>query len=367
MRARSVEEARQMKLYTTAVPILACVLLIIPAVLDFWNKKRAELALKNGRVFAEPVVPAPMDQALFVKEEETAGQVDVAENSQTVQIETIADDAVLTEPVRKEKKTFRIKKPKCPAFISRSSILGKTLEKIGQKRKYIGIGAAAVALAAVTALALYLAGNTYRTPIRVMEKNANTKEFSFRYHFRLDHLNGLMAEESKEIIAILEESDEFSDLIEDLEDIFIDSIDDMKDEYGDNYKYTYKILEKEELNRKEIRKFRDELRDLSDAIERLEEEYDYIDSDEWKDMADEVGLSKSQLKNLFRQIFSMGKICQNAEVSEGYELTVLVTLTGRELDEPEEDEITVCVYKVDGRWIGESSIFTMRQLSEIFK
>lgn len=200
-----------------------------------------------------------------------------------------------------------------------------------------------------------------------MEKNANTKEFSFRYHFRLDHLNGLMAEESKEIIAILEDSDEFSDLIEDLEDIFIDSIDDMKDEYGDNYKYTYKILEKEELNRKEIRKFRDELRDLSDAIERLEEEYDYIDSDEWKDMADEVGLSKSQLKNLFRQIFSMGKICQNAEVSEGYELTVLVTLTGRELDEPEEDEITVCVYKVDGRWIGESSIFTMRQLSEIFK
>lgn len=97
-----IEPFGDMKLYTTAVPILACVLLIIPAVLDFWNKKRAEQALKNGRVFDEPVVPAPMVQALFVKEEETAGQVDVAENSQTVQIETIADDAVLTEPVRKE-------------------------------------------------------------------------------------------------------------------------------------------------------------------------------------------------------------------------------------------------------------------------
>lgn len=362
------ELLKDMELCTTAVPVLACILLIIPAVLDFWNKKRAEKALKNGKAYAEPVVRVPAVQEIFVKEEETAVQVpaQVADNPQPVRMEAIADDAAPVEPVKKEKKTFRIKMPKCPAFISRNDVLRKIFEKIRQKGKYIGIGAAAAAVAAVIVLALHLAGNTYKTPIRVMEKNANTKEFSFRYHLRLDHLNGLMAEESKEIIAILKESDEFSDLIEDLEDVFIDSIEDMKDEYGSDYKYTYKILEKEELDRKELRAFRDKMRDISDAVELMEEEFDYVDSDEWEDMADEVGLSKSQLKSLVRQIFSMGKVCKNADVSDGYELTVLVTLTGREMDEPEENEITVCVYKVDGRWISDSSIYAMQQLSEPF-
>jgi hypothetical protein len=110
------------------------------------------------------------------------------------------DDEAIIEPVKKEKKTFRIKMPKCPAFISRNDVLRKIFEKIRQKGKYIGIGAAAAAVAAVIVLALHLAGNTYRTPIRVMENIANIEEFSLRYHIRLDFLNGLMAEEAEEIL-----------------------------------------------------------------------------------------------------------------------------------------------------------------------
>ena len=43
----------------------------------------------------------------------------------------------------------------------------------------------------------------------------------------------------------------------------------------------------------------------------------------------------------------------------GYELTVTVTLSGSELDEPEEDEITMTVYKVNGRWVSEDALETL--------
>ena len=223
------------------------------------------------------------------------------------------------------------------------------------KMVWIGIGAA---IAAVVALCIVFSiiTNTYKTPISIMQKLENSKSYKDPVEQSAMKLNGFLEKEVKQLGKIMKKSDDYADELEDAKDAFEDRIQDMKDQYGNNYKIKYKVTEKEKLEKDDLKDFRDELREYADYCERIEEECDDYDSDDWEEMADELGISKSQAKEMVKIMKEIGKVCKKAKVSNGYELTVVRTVNGSEMDEPEEDEMTIYVYKVNGRWISGDAL-----------
>lgn len=219
-----------------------------------------------------------------------------------------------------------------------------------------GILTGVIVFIVVISLVLGALFNNYKTPVKLMEKNRNSKSFSSYMDRSIDMLNGFCKSEMKAILKVYKSSDDYKDDMEDAKDEFADQIEDMKDEYGSNYKYTYTITDKERLEKEDLKKFRDELRNAADSLEAQIDEADDYDSDDWEDIADDAGISKAQAKKLYNAMDDVRKVLKKAQVTDGYELEVTIALTGSELDEPEENEMTIRVYKVDGRWISSSAM-----------
>lgn len=231
-------------------------------------------------------------------------------------------------------------------------------------KKYGIIGGAGLAglIAVIVAICLIVGVlcNNYKTPVKTMEKLANMQKYSSKEDISIKLLNGFCEDEFENIFKIYKQSEDFEDNNEDAKDDFADKIEELEDEYGKNYKYTYKITDKEKLEKDDLRDFRDNLRNAADMIESMIEEAEDYDSDEWEELADEMGLDgkKSKAKDVFEYLEKIRKNLKKAKVTAGYELEVTVILTGSELDEPEEEEITITVYKVDGRWISNAALTT---------
>ena len=214
------------------------------------------------------------------------------------------------------------------------------------KKIWIIAGAAVVAIIAVI-IVLSMLGNTYKTPIQAAEKLLNANSVEKIIDGVPSVLNGFGESEAKKAIKILKKSDQYKDIIEDAEDAYKEAIEGMKDEYGDNYKIKIKIEDKEELEKEDVKAFRDQLREIGDMGKQLND----MDSDDYEDMADAIGISKSQAKDLIKIAKDFAKDCKSADVKAGYELNLILSMNGSELDEPEETEMTVRVFKVDGRWV----------------
>lgn len=227
-------------------------------------------------------------------------------------------------------------------------------EKITTKKNlpiFIGVVAALIVIVIALITIGSLAGNNYKTPIKNYEKILNLKADTLEKSVELN-TNGFTEKEIKFILKVMKKSQQ--DQFDDYEDSIKDKIDEYKDEYGKNFKYTIKINEKEKLEKSELKDFRDKLRKLGDELESIEEKTKEYTSDDWDDMAEELDVSKSTAKSLVSDIKKLGKVLDKAEVKKGYKLDITITLKGSELDEPEERDTEILVYKVNGRWISSS-------------
>lgn len=228
------------------------------------------------------------------------------------------------------------------------SVLLGVWEKIkALPKKVLALAGAGVALVVVLAIVLSMLGNTYKTPVKEIEKLLNKNSAEKIIDGLPAVLNGFGESEAKDIIKILKKSDSYKDMEEDMEDYYDEIVEGLKDEYGKNYKIDLKIEDKEKLEKEDLRSFRNQLRDIADYGEELDD----MDSDDYEDMADDLGISKSKAKKMVKSLKSFCKDCKSAKVKAGYELSVLMTIDGKDADEPLEQEFTVNVYKVDGRWV----------------
>lgn len=209
---------------------------------------------------------------------------------------------------------------------------------------FVGAGIAALVVIAVV---LSMLGNTYKTPIKAAEKLLNSKSVKQVIDRAPALLNGFGENEAETLIKIAKKTDYYKDNIEDIEDTFDEAIEMVEDAVGKNYKVSLKVTDKEKLEKDDLKAFRNNLRDVAELGEYLDE----LDNDDYDDMADELGISKSQVKKAVKTLQNFCKDCKSAKVKKGYELTVEVKLTGKELDEPVEFEINIDVFKVDGRWV----------------
>ena len=120
---------------------------------------------------------------------------------------------------------------------------------------------AAGAIVAIVALILVLSflGNTYKTPVKLMEKQANNKKFSAMFDSSTAVLNGFLEKEVNGVLKIMKKSDSYEDMREDQKDYFEDHLEDMEDEYGKNFKITGKIMAEDDLDKDTVKKIAEAL------------------------------------------------------------------------------------------------------------
>jgi hypothetical protein len=197
-------------------------------------------------------------------------------------------------------------------------------------------------------------GNTYETPIKIMEDLANAKKATDFTKELIAQLNGLAEDEIKAIFKALAKSEDNQDQLADSTEQHQDRIDDMKDEYGEDYKVIYKIEDKKKLDKEDLNHFRDQINYYIEEQNTLVENTESFDSDEWKNLADFLGMSMFDAK---AYISALDDLCQELDdinVEEGFKLRVVISLRGSELDEPKDSEVIMRVYKVNSRWISEN-------------
>lgn len=166
-----------------------------------------------------------------------------------------------------------------------------------KNKKLIIIPVAAVAaLIAVIVLISLLAGGGYKAPINdyidMMSGKASKAQIK------------RMA--PKEVWEKMEDETDmdFDDVYDDYKDGVDDLRDNLEDEYGKNVKITYKITDKDKLDKDDLKDIKDELKDRFDISKK--------------------------------------------KVTAGYELDVDIKIKGRE--DEDEDEMTFTVVKIGGKW-----------------
>lgn len=243
----------------------------------------------------------------------------------------------------------------------------KTLAQMWQKAKNIPKVIWLSAIAGITVLAIVLvvislATNTYKTPLNLEYKYLNNLEGSDYFKNALKMWNNFSEDELSEIIRIYKKSDRFEEYEEYLQDMMDDQVENYIDKYGEDYKFSYKIEDKEKLDSDDLKEMRNEFKEAAKNLKEIIEETEEYDSDDWEDMADDLGVSKSEAKKLVKAIEALYEKWKSVDVTKGYELSIISIVDGKELDEPEENERTVRVYKVNGRWISETVLSSILYL-----
>ena len=240
----------------------------------------------------------------------------------------------------------------------------------GQKKspdwkKIAVIAGVVIVLAAIVVLlcTLIFNGSSKTTPIKLMEKYANAREIKVETLVR-DMVGGIEGNNAAKIVKLAAESDEFEDRFEDLEEEAADAYEDNKDEYGKNFKSRYKNDKdvEEKIDRDDLKDYKSDLKSLGEDYAALGKALGKLKSGDLKDLAEDLDMDVKDVRTCIECLKTIGSKLKGAEITEGYELEYLITITGSELDEPEEDDGELTVLKVNGKWVslqGVSLLYTI--------
>ena len=169
--------------------------------------------------------------------------------------------------------------------------------------------------------------------------------------------NGYLASKLKSIVKIASKMDLNEDVYDDFKEDWEDDYEDLVDEYGKNLKVTLKLEEKEEIKSKDLKSYQEELRSTGEYFKDIVEDYEDLDEDYVKDLAEDLGITKSDLDKIIDYFNDIGTALYKCEVTEGYELDYTVTIKGD--DDEDEFYSTFVVIKVDGYWINPKFFTTI--------
>ena len=219
-----------------------------------------------------------------------------------------------------------------------------------------GIVLAAVAVVVLLCLLIFN-GSSRTTPLKVLEKYENAKEIKLETVVK-DAIGGIEGNNAAKLVRLAAKSDEFKDRIADIEEDAADAYQDKADDYGKNFKIRYKNDKEveEKLDRDDLKDYKDELKALGEDYAALGKALGKLKSADLKDLAEDLDMDVKDVKTCIDCLKTIGQKLKGAEVSEGYDLEYLITTTGSELDEPDEDDGRLTVLKVNGKWVSTQGI-----------
>ena len=237
---------------------------------------------------------------------------------------------------------------------------------IKKKFNWKALVVVAVALVLVAGLvwAVLSLSNSRTSPVSLMQKYANAKSIEVGRLYK-DLLAGSDGGKASKLVALMRRSETFKDQLDVIEEKFEEDYEDKLTEYGSNYKISYKNDKsvEEKLDKDDLKTCRSNIKEMGEDLYELGKALGKVKGEDLRDLADDLDMSVSDLKALIACVKELGQKYRGAEVSEGWELDVLSKITGSELDDPEEDDQTLIVLKVNGKWVSQDAF---RALSDLY-
>ena len=224
---------------------------------------------------------------------------------------------------------------------------------LGMDKKLLAIigGAAALLLVVIILIAVFAGGGSKTSPLSLMEKYVNRENVRYEDYLN-DYTGKLVGSKAVKIVKILRSNEDFAEYFENIEESFAGRYEDRCDEYGEDFKIRYKNDRdsEDEIDEDDLDDYKDMLKELGKSYVELSKELSKMKNSEKKDLAEELDISLRDLNKIIDCMKDIGTELKGAKVTEGYELNYDITITGSELDEPEEDNGTMNVYKINGKW-----------------
>lgn len=192
--------------------------------------------------------------------------------------------------------------------------------------------------------------NYYKTPIKYSAKISNQEIYDIE-KVSVQAWNGLATKELRQILCIMHNSDAYQEILEHAEYQLQREYNERMETYGENYEVTVKEVYRYPLSVYELREYRREIREIISEIGYLVDSSEEFKSVDWRELADELELTKDEAKELIAVYGELVNKMEPVQVTEGYEVYLEKTVTGDLLKEPEVSEQTVTVVKLNGRWI----------------
>lgn len=230
--------------------------------------------------------------------------------------------------------------------------------KTVDKNKMVGLIAfAAVAVVVIVLVAVLFSnifGGGYKKPLKTVKKAINSQTTDVDDFFGA--VPKFVGAAYDDALALVKDIDK--DMVKELEDGIEEGLDTMyeglEDTYGKNVKLTYKITDKEKLDKDECEELAE---NYTNIVDLFEESFgiDVTDDDELEEMVEKLedsgmldDVSSKQVKKAIKLISDLANNLEDVEISKGYLLTVDVTLEGKEDDAT--NELELYVVKMNGKW-----------------
>lgn len=215
----------------------------------------------------------------------------------------------------------------------------------------IGIIAVAVVALLVIFLGVKLFGSNYKTPLKKAAKSFNRQTTDV-----MDYMGALpkfVKSAYKDGMSLIGDLDKDvrKEAESHIKDTLKDFYDSAEDEYGRNVKLSFKVTEKEKLDKDELEELQNGYSGIVDALESYG--VDLTDKDTYTELLEDSDFSKSDIKKVANFGKSLAKELKNVKITKGYRLTVDLTLKGKD-DEDTLEDVELYVVKMNGKWCIEA-------------
>ena len=224
--------------------------------------------------------------------------------------------------------------------------------------KMVGLIAAGVAaivvIVLICAIGSALFGGGYKKPLKTIKKAFNSQTTDIDDY--LDVLPKFVGNAYDDALSLVKDIDKdmVKDLNKEIEGGLEDFYDSAEEALGKKVKASYKITDKEKLDK-------DDCEDIAeiyaDAVESIEDliGIDITDAKDLEDLVEnfedeleDMDVSSKQIDKAIKLITNLAGDLADLKISKAYILEVEITFEGKE-DEMEQ-ELSVCVAKINGKW-----------------
>ena len=171
-----------------------------------------------------------------------------------------------------------------PAPVAKKGGIGDLVQKY--KKVLIGVCGAIAALLVVILL-VNLFGSSYKSPFKQWKKLQNSKDYELEYRV-LNSYDGLGKDQLKKIYKIASSSENFKDYEDDMDDYWRDVRDDREEDYGKNWKWSYEITDKDELDKDDLGDCKDSFKSTGERLMSVGDAILDLENDDLKDLAEAI-------------------------------------------------------------------------------
>ncbi len=299
-------------------------------------------------VVEEPV-QAPVEESIQAPVEESV-QAPVEEPVQAPVEEPV--QAPVEEPVQtpvEEPVQTPVQEPVMNSFNNSVPPMAQAPKQGGGNKVAMGIMAAIaiVAVVAVVWLCTSVLGKNEKTPLNNVEKIFNKKVTDIDKIVE-STTPKFLSTAYVDFMDVLRGNDTYQDYIDDiyeegegaLEDAWDDLYDSAEDEFGKNVKFSYKIEDKEAVDKDDLKDVVEVYQEFGQYKEQLVEAVELI--------GEYTDLEKKEVKEIVKIVENLSDEFEKMKISKAYILEVEVTVEGKDDDDSETYDIVVA--KMNGSW-----------------